>query len=128
MEARIYQSFIFNRPSIEQTEGNHKEEYTLPDWMDLINTDIGELNPSSNGKYRFNTGGVCCDIEKENRNTLCSTFTQKLLQTVESEDMTEEENARFGAAIDIIQILIDINQGKTCLDFNSLQSNKAQCT
>lgn len=128
MEARINQSFTCSRPFIEQPEGNQEEEYTPPDWVDLINADIGELCPSSDGKYRFNTGEVSVVISKEDRDTLCSTFTQKLLQTVEPEDLTEEKNARVGAAIDLMQMLVDISQGKTCLGFYPLQSNKAQCT
>jgi len=127
MEARINQSFTCNHPTIEQPEGNQEKDYAPLEWVDLINADIGKLSPSSDGKYRFNTGEVSVVISKEDRDTLCSTFTQKLLQTVEPEDLTEEKNARASAAVDLIRMLAGIDQGKNSSGFNPLQSNKAQC-
>lgn len=117
IESRVNQSFTCSRPPIEQAEGNREEHFAPIDWVDLVNTDIAKLNPSSDGKYRYNIGDLSVVISQEDRDTLCSSFIQKLLSTVEPEDVAEEEEARVSAAVDLINILGDIEHGKSCLLF-----------
>ena len=88
--------------------------------MDLIKSDIGKLSPSSDRKYRFNIGEVSVVILKEDCDTLYSAFTQRLLQTVEPEDLAEKQDVRAKAAVVLVQMLTDIDQNKTSSGFNLL--------
>ncbi|KAJ5569264.1 hypothetical protein N7450_011750 [Penicillium hetheringtonii] len=114
-KSRVNQSFTCSRPPIEQAEGNREEHFAPIDWVDLVNTDIAKLNPSSDGKYRYNIGDLSVVISQEDRDTLCSSFIQKLLSTVEPEDVAEEEEARVSAAVDLINILGDIEHASTVI-------------
>lgn len=115
IEARINGSFSCKSPIIEQFGDKKMSDGASLQWVDLINANLSQVSPSSDGSYRYKTGDFHVVLSQEDRDTLCSAFFRKLVQSVDPEDVHEEKNARLKAKADILGLLGEIHHASTTL-------------
>ncbi|KAJ5741597.1 hypothetical protein N7533_011006 [Penicillium manginii] len=115
IEARINESFTCKSPIVEQLSDDGLNTGASLQWIDLISADLSQVSPSSDGKYRYNTGEFRVVVTQEDRDTLCSAFLRKLVHSADPEDLDEEKNARVSAKTDVLGLLNEVHHASETL-------------
>lgn len=94
IESKINESFTNSHPPLERLESSGTSHESAPSWADLVQEDLNQLRPSSDGNFRWPIGDQSIVLSREERDLLCSPILKRMLQGVEPEDLQKEKKAR----------------------------------